>query len=440
MFRKPAAAAFGTDPRSERAYVRASLLDYLISILVTGAFLAALLKHIGMTDSLIGILSAMVSLACVAQMAAGLLVHPKRRVKRWVSFRYLLNQLFFAALYCGPGIRMAPAAKSAVFCALLLCGHIVSNLVAPIKISWLLSRVDPARRGVFTAHMEIVSLLGGMVFTLVMGAVVDGCRAAGHVQLGFILCCASILVLAALHFWALQGAVEPEAERDAAPVPAQSARALFAIRGYRRVVLAEVLWRAALFLSTAYYGTYQLQELGFGMKYVSVLGVFYALIRAGVSRRFGRYADAHSWARLLTVCFFIAGLGFFLNGFTVPANGKVMFALHTVLYAMGMAGINGGLISITFDYVPYQDRARALGIKAALSGVAGFLASLAGGRVMDWVQGQGNQLYGRTVYAQQILSAASGLAMLLLAVFVLRGVVPLQRDVGQPRASETLEG
>lgn len=43
-------------------------LEYLVNLLVNGAFLATLTSHIGMSDSLTGIISAFASLGCLFQM------------------------------------------------------------------------------------------------------------------------------------------------------------------------------------------------------------------------------------------------------------------------------------------------------------------------------------------------------------------------------------
>ena len=42
--------------------------------------------------------------------------------------------------------------------------------------------VDDDKRGRFTALKEIVSLLGGMVFSFVVGMVMDACDANGNLQ------------------------------------------------------------------------------------------------------------------------------------------------------------------------------------------------------------------------------------------------------------------
>ena len=54
--------------RSRLMYIFEAALEYLISILVTGSFLATITKEIGVSDSLTGILSSVISLGCLFQL------------------------------------------------------------------------------------------------------------------------------------------------------------------------------------------------------------------------------------------------------------------------------------------------------------------------------------------------------------------------------------
>ena len=59
--------------RCREAYIVEALLEYLISLLVTGAFLAAILKQVGVSDAVTGVVSSIISLACVTQLFSGML-------------------------------------------------------------------------------------------------------------------------------------------------------------------------------------------------------------------------------------------------------------------------------------------------------------------------------------------------------------------------------
>ena len=54
--------------RSRWAYTFECAFEYFVSLLVTGVFLAKLLKDVGMDDALIGIISSFISLSFLFQL------------------------------------------------------------------------------------------------------------------------------------------------------------------------------------------------------------------------------------------------------------------------------------------------------------------------------------------------------------------------------------
>ena len=85
--------------RSSRIlYIIEATLEYFISLMVSGAYLAKITSSIGLSDSLTGILSSIISLGCGFQIVAIFLAN-KQPVKRWVTILHSINQLAFALIY-----------------------------------------------------------------------------------------------------------------------------------------------------------------------------------------------------------------------------------------------------------------------------------------------------------------------------------------------------
>ena len=78
-----------------------------------------------------------------------------------------------------------------------------------------------------------------------------------------------------------------------------------------------------------------------------------------------------------------------------------------------MAGINGGLMNIIFDCVPLERRSDSLAICQAVSGVIGFVTTLAVSPLISLIQQNGNHFLGLPVYAQQITAGISFVFILL---------------------------
>ncbi|MBQ7642967.1 MAG: MFS transporter [Clostridia bacterium] len=397
-------------------YIAEATIEYFISVLMTGAYLAKITSAIGMSDSLTGILTSFVSLGCGFQIIAIFLAN-KRPVKRSVTILHSINQLAFALIYLVPFINLSRGWKIAIFIAFLLIGHIINNVVNSPKINWYMSLVADGKRGRFTANKEMVSLIGGMVFSFAMGAVIDGFNEVGNLNGAFIVCGISVFVLAVLHSATLLFSKEKEPDGDEKVFAGKLLKELVSDRNLLKVVLVSVLWNIVAYASTPFYGSYQNNELGFSMLYVSLLSAGYAIVRSIFSLPLGRYADKHSFANMLNICFVIMFVAFGVNIFTLPSNGKVFYAVYYMLYAIGMAGINSATINLIYDYVDKEKRTGALALNSTLAGFAGFFTTLAVSPLVSHIQSNGNKFLGLDVYAQQVVSAIAAVLLVFLIIY-----------------------
>lgn len=430
---------------NRKAYIVEAAIEYFISLLVTDAFLATLLTRTGVSDATTGIITQLASLSFAAQLFS-LFVNKRSGMKLWVTVLHLANQIMYLLLYIVPSFNVSKTVKVVAFVILFLGGHIIANIVSPYKISWLMSFVDNKERGRFTANKEIVSLIGGMVFSFAMGNLVDHFNEIGRENTGFILCGVTIFVLAVIHLVSLIVVKDNEDNvtiRKNNKASFETIKSLFTNKAFVKVVLMVAIWHVATGIAVSFYGTYKIHELGFSLTGVSVLGVVYALCRSSFSRFFGRYADKKSWAKMLILCFLIAAFAFFINIFTSPTEwgvyfefagknisitgGQMMFTLYYATYGIALAGINSGMMNVVFDYVPNENRSAALGLSQSVGGFTSFFMSIVGSRILSSVQACGNKFLSIEVYGQQILSAISFFVCIILISYVKFVVLKLER-------------
>lgn len=399
-------------------------LEYFVALLTGGAFLAKAATSIGISDSLTGIISSFVSLGCAVQLFS-LFMGGIKRVKRLVIPVTLFTQMFFCLIYVIPIVPIPSNIKPVIFAACVLTANILLQLVGSPKFNWFISLVDDKRRGVFTANKEIVSLIGGMIFSTVMGNIVDRYEAAGNLSGAFVLCGSTIFVLMILQSTTILLTREkprPAAEKTNA---AAKLKLLTKNRPYLMAVVAGTLWSITNCCSTPFYGTYLIgkDELNFSLTFVAILGIIYAIVRALFSRFWGRFADKHSFAHMMSFCVMIAGAGYAINVFTVPSNGKVFYTAYYVLTAIAMAGINSSITNLILDYAPYELRTEALALHHTVYGLTGFLTTLAVSPLVAHIQNNGNRFLGLPLYAQQVVSAMAVLFCAALVLFLRFGIM-----------------
>ncbi len=408
--------------KNQMMYIIEAALEYFISILVAGSFLATLATQLGFSDSLTGVLSSIISLGGLFQLISMLI--RRKKAKTFVVAFSILNQVLFLTLYIVPFFTISKGAKTVIFVALIILAYLIYNIAHPKKINWMMSLVDDGIRGRFTANKEIVSLVGGMAFTFVMGNMVDRFKEKGDIKTAFIICGATIFVLMAGHTLSMLFTSEI-VERD----PIENKKLLsqiletFKNKNVQKITLLFVMWHIATGISEPFNSIYMIKELDFSLTFISLLSILQAVFRVLCSRALGAYADKYSFAKMLRICFVFAFLGFVAASVAVPQNGAVTYVIHYITHGVAMAGTNSALINLIFDYVPHQSRADSLAVTQSLSGFAGFLTTLGAGVLVDYIQKNGNSFLGISIYAQQVLNLFSAVAVVGILLFLQLGII-----------------
>ncbi len=411
---------------SRLMYIIEAALEYFVAIAVSTVYLARITTYLGMSDALTGILSAFVSLGFSFQIFAIFLTH-KTPVKRWVTAGHIISQLLFACIYFVPLLNISQTGKIVIFILILLVAYIIHNVINSPKINWFMSLVDDNKRGVFTANKEMVSLLGGVAFSYALGAVMDHFEKSGDIRTAFVVWGIGLVVLMVLHSVTLILSKEKPVEVKKDSKIKTNLKELFRNKTLFKIILISVLWNIANYATISFTGTYQDKELAFSMTFSSVIIMVGSIVRALVSRPIGKLADKSSFCNMLILCFSIEAVAFGINIFTAPSNGKWMYFIFYILHCIGMAGINSATINLIYDYVEHDKRTSALAIQQTLAGLSGFFAVLILSPVVELIQKNGLNLFGKPVYAQQIMSLLSCVFVIGIIVYLVTVIKKLKK-------------
>jgi hypothetical protein len=105
--------------------------------------------------------------------------------------------------------------------------------------------------------------------------------------------------------------------------------------------------------------------------------------------------------------------------FTMPINAYPMHILSSFLGSTAWAFIGIGLFGIQLDFFKSEKRMTWLTITSSVSGVFGFMVSIVGGSLLNFLQKSSLQLFGQKIYAQQILNLI-GFGVILFAVYFIK--------------------
>lgn len=406
-------------------YIIEAALEYFISIAVGTVYLAKIASEIGIPDNVTGILTSFVALGCGFQILAIFLAH-RQPVKKWVTTFHVISQLLFTSMYFVPLLPISRAGQTSLLIIALLLAQILHNMINSPKINWFMSLVDESKRGRFTANKEIISLLGGMIFSFTLGQVMDIFTEKGTISTGFILCGILLLVLTSFHTLTLVLAKEKQTQ-GSKKFNLKEIFSLFKNKTVLKVVLVFILWNCASYITTPYMGVYQINDLGFSTAFASIIIIIGSSARALCSRPLGKFADKFSFCKMLYICFGIEAIAFASAMFIIPSNGKYMFIVYYALYCMGCAGINSAIINLIYDYVDFDKRTSALALVNTVSGFAGFFVTLSVSPLVKHIQKNGNKFLGFDLYAQQVLPIFSLIFIFAILVYLVLVISKLQK-------------
>lgn len=403
--------------RSRLMYILEAGFEYLISILVAGTFLAKITSSLGISDNLTGIISSIISLGQIFQLGSLLIKRPK--LKGIVVIMSVINQLLFLSLYIIPFFELTSEIKTVIFIVTIVSAYLIYNIAHPKKINWFMSLVDDTKRGKFTSLKEAISLVAGMIFTYIMGSVIDIFEAKGELRTAFIICAITIFSLTVLHTLTMLLSVEKENTEKKKGISIKNMLAVLKDKNILKLTVLFILWEGACSSANPFYGTYQIKELGFSMTFVSILSIVYSVARIISSIFIGNLSDKKGFAYSTKICLFISLVGFGLNIFTVPENGMILFTGHMILKAVSAAGLSSAAINMVYDYMDSDKRADALAVTQTFAGLIGFFITLVVSKLVEFIQAEGNVFMGINIYAQQVTSVISVIFHIICILFLI---------------------
>ncbi|MBR5518554.1 MAG: hypothetical protein IKV86_05950, partial [Clostridia bacterium] len=181
--------------------------------------------------------------------------------------------------------------------------------------------------------------------------------------------------------------------------------------------------------TVGFLGIYKTKDLLLSVGFVQIINVIANLLRFALSKPFGRYSDRRSFAKGLELGFIISAVGFGFMIFATPSTWWCI-VVYTISHAISMCGTNQNLFNITYSYVESEYFVQASAIKNSIGGLFGFGASILGSKILGYVQGNNNTLFGIHVYGQQVLSVIS-LVIIIGMIFFVHFVIAKQKTMKQ---------
>ena len=426
--------------RSRKAYLIECAFEYFVSLMVSGVFLDALLKDLAIDDATKMIVQSLISLAFLFQLFSIIVVQRISNVKVFAVAVHIAGQVMFMSIYLIPFLGYATENafltwawehRAIWLIAGMLIAYFGNYLVTSMIYKWGNSFVEPHHRARYSATKEMVSLISGMAVTLGVGFALDVFSDPERAQMfdgiknihvGFIFVAVATLIFCICDLVCLlmiKGEKKPKVEKkDIVPFREVMHNTL-GNKKFVYVMLLMILWDIGRFFTIGAIYSYQTNahELGLSVLVVTIISNAGCLARFFVSRPFGKFSDKHSYAKGIELALIIAAAAFACCVFTTPAT-KWLIVGYVLLFNICQAGISQNMHNILFSYVDSRYFVQASAIKNSVAGILGFGASIVASKLLDYIQSNGNMLFGIHVYAQQVLGLISFVILVGTAFFV----------------------
>lgn len=405
--------------RSRRAYVLQCMLQYFVALLIADAFLAKLLTSLNFKDSTIGLISSIISLAFVIQLLSVVMIKSRKNAKMLVIIFSTLSNVFFGLAFFVPLLSFEAQIKRILAVIFIVSGYCFLYFVVSIAYKWANSFVQPGKRGLFSAKKEILSLISGIIFTTVVGYVLDRFDEASNLKGGFFFVSITILLIAVGDFVCISMIKRdsPELSNDELKRLGHSIKYLLRNKRYRSALLLTILFKSATYFTTGYIGVYKVNTLLISVFAVQLINIVSSGFRMVVSIPFGKYSDRHSYVKGFELALIIAMIAYAFCAFTTPKTWYFII-IYTALIGVSAAGTESNSYNIMYNFVDIDYFEDALAINNCVGGLCGFISALVAQKIIALIQENGNKFLGMNLYGQQVLAAISFLIMLVAILFV----------------------
>lgn len=394
--------------------------------LTGGAFLTGLALYLGANDFAIGLLAAIPYLAQMAQIVSAYLADRTGRRKVlsvWGSIAG--RQIWWLAL---PLVFLTGTWRTAGLLGIVTFASLAIMISTPAWMAWMADLVPDKIRGRYFGLRSAVLSCAAIVATLAGGIALDYFRSHQRENLGF----AWLIVVACL-FAALAAVLLsriPDRPPGTIKMAVNWAHFLEPLknRNFQHLLKVSFVWNLAVGICAAFFAAHMLINLRMSFTLVSIYNSAPAVVAIALNRPWGAIIDRFGSRPVLVFCgLALAAIPFI---WLIPRPDFLWPLAFEAVYSGALwTGFNLAMFNIPIANSPREGRTMYLAMFAVISGIAFFMASLAGGALAQtwsqfhWPVGK------QTFVNYHILFVISGIFRFLAALLIRQFHEPEERGL-----------
>lgn len=394
-----------------------------------GAFLAGFNNYLGVSDEISGIIAAIPIVTGVIQIFSSIIFEKIEKKKFLICISYLFSRVLLGFMYLVPLLVSGTRNRIIIMLTMYIASSAWSSFAASPIGAWLVDLIPNSMRGRYLGNKDAVSLVANTTMGLLMGWVLDRFRDAGNESLGFIVIGITVIILAIINFSFMSRVFEPLSKRNSRKITVKNViiEPLKDIN-FRKVIIFTILYNIALQMAMPYFPIYMVTGLKLEYSYITMIGILSTGARVLFSKKWGRLADKTSWRNVTMLSVLLLGLNHISWIFINPFTSIIAFPVIQFIGGLIWAGAAIAVFNLPFMYLPSEGRTIYLSSNAAYGGIAGFLSTILGSRILALFKDLKFNIGWLEIGNMQVLFTISGLLLIVCGLYVLFFMKPEKKD------------
>ncbi|MBQ4040169.1 MAG: MFS transporter [Oscillospiraceae bacterium] len=424
---------------SRLGYLINSAASTAVSALLSGSFIAALLRELGVSDALNGIFSTIPTIAALSQLIMLEITKHIQKAKLPTIISCFLGRAMYGVMVFIPFLDIPSGVRTGVFLALYVISSLLFQFVSPCSAAWLVSLLPTSSKGRFIGIKDTITMVSGGVFSLIGAGILDHFTSLVKAQTGFAIIGIMVFALTVIDSVGLNICKEPKvgtvyldenreavgrlARRNAS---AEKKKTLIQLvsetlhnKGFRKVIYIYIFWQASYYICVPFLNIYHISDLG--LKYTFINGAMLAakVICAVVFPYAGKLADRISYMFVARLGVIITAVSYLVGALCMPgAFSSLTFVIYQILYFIGTGVFGIGIASILYSVMPDGDKSSYFAVNSTSNSIIGVIFTFLAGIIMDSLQKTNVVIFGVHIYAQQILCFAGAIGLVAMVFFL----------------------
>ena len=316
-----------------KKYLTSSVLDTANNKITSNSFLSAFAIYLGLTDFAIGIYALLDTMTNVIQIFAAPLFSKIGQSKKVVLINYSIYRVSSICFAFIPFISNDLSIRTLLFFIFASIYAITGEMGYITFVNWRMTLIKKEDRTTFASTRNILKNTVVLVFSLVMGVVLDRFTASGYELYGFIILFVIVFIIAFIDITLRINTYKPEiiqeriSIKDNIVIPAKD-------KTFRSILITCGLNRFAYGIGTMYLNVFLLRYLKISYVYYSILNIILNLSDALSSKFWGNKSKERKWEKIILPMSII-----FIVAFTILfsfSNNYLIYLLPIVYILLGL--------------------------------------------------------------------------------------------------------